>query len=231
MRNPGAESQHSQCIGHLLAGKANAADVHSGCNSMPGNYDGIPLFRIQGLPKNPYGAHLSRGCIGAAQTLKGHHCKSPINGLPKPPFNFWGALASKPLSSDEPLCNPGYNCKQCCHTQMVEDRTGYRTAVAHQCHVEVTCLSDEHASQLYCMHQLTCMCSKDCICNSHDHAVCFYKNDFFTLAAVHDDLNPNPCHPKVQFQGGYLHGSIAPASSPFCSLSACPLARHACVSC
>ena len=108
---------------------------------------------------------------------------------------------------------------------MVEDRTGYRTAVAHQCHVEVTCLSDEHASQLYCMHQLTCMCSKDCICNSHDHAVCFYKNDFFTLAAVHDDLNPNPCHPKVQLQGGYLHGSIAPASSPFCSFVSPPCLR------
>ena len=225
MCNPGAESRHTQRLDYPLAGKAGADDVHSGRNSIPGNYDGVPLIRIQGLPKNPYGAHLSGGCIGAAQTLEGQHCKSPISSLPKPPFNFWGALASKPPSSDESLCNPGFNYKQCCHTQLVEDRTGYRTEVAYQSHVDTICLSDEHASQLYCMHQLTCMCSKDCICNSHDHAVCFYKNDFFTLAAVHDDLNPFSSHPKVQLQGGYLHGSIAQAFPPFCSFVSPPCLR------
>ena len=61
MCNPGAESRHIQRIGHPLAGKADADDVRSGCNSIPGNYDGVPLIRIQGLPKNPYGAQISLG--------------------------------------------------------------------------------------------------------------------------------------------------------------------------
>ena len=164
------------------------------------------------MPKNPYGVHLSGGCIGAVQTPEGDRCKSPRNGSPKTPFGFLGSLVSTPLSSDEFLCNPGFSCKKCYLAPMVKDRTGCRTAVAHPCHVDTAHLRDEHASQLCCMHHLTCMCSKDCTCNSHDYASTGMVPSpwlQFIITLIFYLITP-----KIQFQGGYLHGSIAQTSPP-----------------
>ena len=190
-------------------------------NAISYSYDGTPLLRFRGLPKNPYRVRLSGGCIGAVQTPEGDRCKSPRNGSPQTPFGFLGYLVSTPFSSDESLCDPGFNCKQCYIAPMVKDGTGCRTAVAHPGHVDTVHLSDEHASQPCCMHYLTCMCSKDCTCNSYDYAVCLHRNGSFTLAAVHNDLNLLSCHPTTQFQGGYLCGSIA-QTSPLRHSFACP---------
>ena len=178
-------------------------------NAISCSYDGTPLLRIRGLPKDPYGVHLSGGCIGAVQTPEGARCKYPRNGSSQTPFGFLGFLVSTPSSSDESLCNPGFSCKKCYIVTMVKDRTGCRTAVAHSCHVGTVHRRDERASQPCCMHYLTCMCSKDCACNSHDYAVCLHRNGSFTLAALHSDLNLLSCHPKIPFQGGYLYGSVA----------------------
>ena len=69
---------------------------------------GPPLPRTTGMPKNPYGVHLSGGCIGAVLTPEGDHCKSPRKGLPKPLFGFLGSLVSRLLLVAEHLYNPGF---------------------------------------------------------------------------------------------------------------------------
>ena len=78
------------------SGKGKDFDI-DGCNSTAGNYEGISPIMIQGLPKHPYGAHLTGGCIGAAHPPAGVHCKSPRNGSPKPPFGLSRSLVSDSL--------------------------------------------------------------------------------------------------------------------------------------
>ena len=90
------------------SGKGKDFDI-DGRNSTVGNYEGISQIRTQGLPKHPYGAHLTGGCIGAAHLPAGVHCKSPRNGSPKPPFGLSSSLVSRLLSIGDLFCNLGYS--------------------------------------------------------------------------------------------------------------------------
>ena len=102
---PGASLCHN-------SGRREDSDS-DGCNSILGNYEGISLIKIQGLPKHPYGADLTGGCVGAAHLPEGEHCKFPRSGLPKPPFGLTRSLVSRLLLIGEPFCNPGYFGMHC----------------------------------------------------------------------------------------------------------------------
>ena len=93
---------------HSCHNSGSGDEAITGRNTIPCGYDGTPLLRIKGLPKNPYGVHLSGGCVGAVLTPEGDHCKSPRNGSPKPFFGFLGSLVSRLLLVAEHLCNPGF---------------------------------------------------------------------------------------------------------------------------
>ena len=189
------------------------------CNSNPGNYDGINFIVFGGLPNNPYGVHLSGGCIGAAHTPEGDHCKSSGYGLPKPLFGFLGSFVCRILPSYSRFYNLGCDIESCNDANKADPMNGNRTRSAHWYHVETTCLRVEHGPQLCCMPSLTCMCSKECIYNQHDNAATYHKNDCFTLAAVHQDLYHSiPC-PWVQLEGGYVTGDNVQPLPPLCTYS------------
>ena len=201
----------------------------TGCNSSPGNYDGIPFLGVQGLPNNPYGVHLSGGCVGAAHTPEGDHCKSSGDGLPKPLFGFLGSLVCRLFPTYSLFYNLGCGSKFCNDVDMEDTMNGSRTMNAHWCHVETICLKVEHDSQLCCMPSLTCICSKECICNPYDNAANFHKNDCFTLAAVHEDLYHSFPHPWVQLKGGFLTSNIVQPSPLLCTYIGFPCLQ-ACLS-
>ena len=209
---------------YYLVGKED--ELHFGhgtsvtaCNSNPGNYDGINFIVFGGLPNNPYGVHLSGGCIGAAHTPEGDHCKSPGDGLPKPLFGFLGSFVCRILPSYSRFYNLGCDIESCNDANKADPMNGNRTRSAHWCHVETTCFRVEYGPQLCCMLSLICMCSKECIYNQHDNAATYHKNDCFPLAAVHQDLYHSiPC-PWVQLEGGYVTGDNVQPLSPLCTYS------------
>ena len=187
-------------------------------NAIPCNCGGIPIPRFKGLPKNPYGVHLSEGCIGAAHTSEGDHCKSPRNGLPQSPFGFFGSLFSRLFLFPNRSLNLGCDSKCCSSVEKTNTMSGSRTKHAHWCCGVNTCLKVEHGPQLCCTSPLTCTCSKEYTCNSHDH-------DAITLAAVHENLYYRSPHPWVQLEGGFLTDNIVQRSVPLPAYSVPPCLR------
>ena len=185
-----------------------------GCNSILGTYQGIPPHNVQGLPKNPYGAHLSGGCIGAAHPPEGDHCKSPGGGSPQPLFGLLGSLVCRLFPPLSLSYNPG--CDSNCNNDVdkTDAMNGSRTKNAFQCLVETTCLKSEHDSQLCCLISLTCSCSKEYTYNLHVKDANIHKSVCFTLAAIYKDLCYNLPNPWVQLEGGYI-SDILQSSFPF----------------
>ena len=179
------------------------------------NHGGTPPLRFKGLPKHPYGVHLSGGCIGAAHTTEGDHCKSLGDGLPQPLFGFFGSLFSRLFHTHNRSLNLGCDSKCCSDVKKTNTMVGSRTKNAHWCFVVITCLKVAYSPQLCCTSFLTCICSKEYNCNSHDH-------DAITLAAVHENLYCRFPHPWVELEGGFLTDNIIQLTSPLSAYNALP---------
>ena len=190
-------------------------------NTMPfiATAAGLPLLGLRVYPKTLTVFTFLRAALEQPTHQRVITVRSLGMVCPQPPFGFLGSLFSRLIYFHNRSFNLGCDSTCCSDVEKTSTMIGSRTKNAHWCFVVTTCLKVEHGPQLCCTSPLTCICSKEYICNSHDH-------DPITLAAVHENLYCRLPHPWVQLQGGFLADNIV---LPTVSLRVCEPARTSCL--